>query len=78
MWQDIETAPVEETVLIFIPARTIQRINGPDVYGPFMFVAAQDERHGWTRPMVYCDSDLESDDIPTHWMALPKPPQAQP
>jgi len=64
-WQDIETAPKEEAVLV----------AGGDVLYPTTMSAA-DVGGGWH--MDYQGYQFDDDTwYPTHWMPLPAPPQGE-
>ena len=68
-WQPIETAPTNESVLIFQP--------NWDHYGHGVYRAIHvDMGTGkrWMTTAWACGRDLGADAIPTHWMPLPAPP----
>jgi hypothetical protein len=64
-WQPIDTAPEDKEVLVFVPAwgAIIARYN-----------TAFEE---WTSRMQCPVSLSEDREQPTHWMALPAPPEGE-
>lgn len=72
-WQPIETAPKNESVLIYIPNA---EHYGVGVYRG-MLVDMGTGPH-WSANAVAMGRDLGRDTMPTHWMPLPVPPVNQP
>lgn len=70
-WKPIETAPSNESVLVFVPDR---EHYGPGIYRA-IYVNFPDrcDPH-WTSFGLACGRDIPSDSLPTHWMPLPLPP----
>ena len=60
-WQPIETAPVDQELLFYLPKWTGSRI---------LHCSLKEDRS-----LIY-DMRPSSDDYPTHWMPLPKPPES--
>lgn len=72
-WQTIETAPLNESVLIFIPSPVAEH------YGAGIYRALQKQRISglrlWMTTGLHHGSDIVDRDYqPTHWMPLPEPP----
>jgi uncharacterized protein DUF551 len=70
-WQSIETAPVNESVLIYIP--------NAEHYGEGIYRAIKKSVAGlgsvWMTTGLHHGSDNTREDYqPTHWMPLPDPP----
>jgi len=73
-WQPIETAPVNESVLIFIPSPIAEH------YGPAIYRGLQVEilnRRVWKVTGLHFGSDCGTSNHPSHWMPLPDPPTTQ-
>lgn len=79
-WQPIETAPVGESVLVYIP--------NADHYGEGVYRALliesdwktdKDGKHPrhWQTTGLHHGRDCLSQ-LPTHWMPLPDPPSLEP
>jgi len=73
-WQPIETAPINASVLVFIP--------NADHYGHGVYRAMQVDMgtgRRWMTTAWACGRDLVGDVKPTFWMPLPEAPiDAQP
>lgn len=70
-WQPIRTAPVNKSVLIFIPSPTAEH------YGPAIYRGLQaelGERRIWKVTGLHFGSDCGTSNHPSHWMPLPDPP----
>lgn len=72
-WQPIETAPVNESVLVFIP--------NAEHYGEGIYRALKKQTVGerliWMVTGLHQGRDLAGEDQPTHWMPLPSTPNTQ-
>jgi hypothetical protein len=69
-WQPIETAPLNESVLVYIP--------NTEHYGDGIWRAIHVDMRAvkrWQTTGWACGRDLPSDVQPTHWMPLPEPPE---
>lgn len=67
-WQPIETAPHDTEILVFMDEEIYEARL--DTYGGKI--------KGWTFPMADyhgCGCCSGSNDLPTHWMPLPQPPE---
>lgn len=69
-WRPIETAPENESVLIYIPNC---EHYGAGVYRG-MLINMGTGRH-WSANAVAMGRDLGGDLLPTHWMPLPESPK---
>ncbi len=69
-WQPIETAPVNQAVLIFIPN---WEHYGHAVYRGMLVDMGTGKR--WMSTAWASGRDLGANAQPTHWMNLPEPPQ---
>jgi len=69
-WQPIETAPKNESVLIFIPNA---EHYGPGIYRG-MLVDMGTGPH-WDANALHMGRSCGWGNQPTHWMPLPEPPQ---
>lgn len=74
MWQPIETAPLNESVLIFIPSPTAEHY-GAAIYRGLCVKAADGEGLVWKVTGLHFGSDVGANYWPTHWMRLPEPPE---
>lgn len=68
-WRPIESAPKNESVLIYIPNA---EHYGPPIYRG-MLVDMTTGPH-WLANTLHMDRDCGSHNKPTHWMPLPEPP----
>lgn len=68
-WQPIETAPVNESVLVYLPN---WEYYGHAVYKAMLVDMGTGRR--WMTTAWGCGRDLSADVIPTHWTRLPEPP----
>jgi hypothetical protein len=72
-WRPIETAPENESILIYLPNR---EHYGPGIYRA-IHVNMGTGRH-WLTTGCSVGRDLSESEQPTHWMALPSPPLSVP
>lgn len=70
-WRDIETAPTNASVLVFIPDL---EHYGPGIYRAILVDMGTGRR--WHATTVAMGRDLGRDVQPTHWRPLPTPPEA--
>lgn len=68
-WQPIETAPRNESVLIYLPDR---EHYGEPIYRAILVDMGSGER--WTVTGLHIGRDLYKDDKPAAWMPLPQSP----
>jgi hypothetical protein len=68
-WQPIETAPTNQSILIFVPT---WEHYGPGIYRAIL-VDMGTGRH-WLTTAWAIGRDLQDGYDPTHWMPLPEPP----
>lgn len=68
-WQAIATAPLNTSILIFIP--NLEH-NGPGIYRAIHVDMGTGKR--WHATTVAMGRDLRRDMMPTHWRPLPDPP----
>jgi hypothetical protein len=69
-WQPIESAPFNESVLIFIPS---SEHYGPGIWRAIRVNMGTGIR--WHATTIAMGRDLSGECLPTHWMPLPEPPQ---
>lgn len=73
-WQPIDTAPVNQSVLVYIPSPVAEHY-GPGIYRAILVDTRPDFRAPyWTTTALNCGSDVASNQEPTHWMPLPDLP----
>jgi hypothetical protein len=70
-WQPIATAPVDELILVWVPAMNIVRVGRNNTKGAFTHAP------GWS---IWLSSGpsaarLGKETQPSHWMKLPDPPK---
>lgn len=69
-WQPIETAPFNQSVLVFIP--------NAEHYGDGIYRALRPNFHdtprGWQVTGLHFGRDCQQSEQPTHWMPLPSSP----
>jgi len=68
-WQPIETAPINESVLIWLPQ---WEHYGPGIYRAILVDMGTGQH--WHTTAWSCGRDLSPGDWPELWMPLPKPP----
>jgi hypothetical protein len=69
-WQPIKTAPLNISVLVFLP--------NAEHYGPGIYRAMHVDMvtgRRWMTTAWACGRDLSPPMRPTHWMPLPEPPK---
>ncbi len=74
-WKPIETAPLNESVLIFIP-NPVAEHYGPAIYRGLCIKAASGAGVVWKVTGLHFGSDCGGNNWPSHWMPLPDPPKA--
>lgn len=72
-WQPIETAPLNESVLIFIPSPVAEHY-GPPVYRGLCVMGANGVDRVWKVTGLHFGSDCGVEYWPSHWIPLPAPP----
>lgn len=70
-WQPIETAPINQSVLIWLPR---WGYYGPGIYRAIQVDMGAERR--WRTTAWACGRDLSPDDWPEFWMPLPDPPES--
>jgi hypothetical protein len=70
-WQPIETAPTNESVLIFIPSA---RHYGEAIYRALLVDMGSGKR--WHTSALLVGRDVTPEYTPTHWRPLPPAPEA--
>lgn len=70
MWQPIETAPRNVSVLAFIPRA---EHYGPGIYRAMLVDMGTGPR--WTVNGLHMGRDCDPEHQPTHWQPLPSPPE---
>lgn len=78
VWQPIETAPINESVLVYIPNA---EHYGEGIYRAIWIESSwlmngKKPRH-WQTTGWHHGRDVCGDTQPTHWMPLPEPPESQ-
>lgn len=68
-WQPIETAPKDGTVILAY--RKDAGIFEAHYVSPAEMIASDDEKLAW----FTTDGEDLTNDLPTHWQPLPKPPE---
>lgn len=71
-WQPADTAPFNESVLVFVP--NLEHY-GPGIYKAIRVNMGTGIR--WLSTAYATGRDFTGDTQPTHWMPLPEPPQVQ-
>lgn len=74
-WQPIETAPLDQSVLIFIPSPVAEHY-GPAIYRGLCVENMNHERV-WKTSALHSGRDCGANYWPTHWMPLPEPPEVK-
>lgn len=76
-WQPIETAPVNQSVLVYIPNA---EHYGEGIYraiwieSNYEWLSPEQYPRHWQTTGLHCGRDCCSQ-LPTHWMPLPEPPR---
>jgi len=71
-WQPIETAPINVSVLVFIPNA---EHYGVGIYRAIHVDMGTGKR--WHCTALHMGGDINPEYWPTHWMPLPEPPTEQ-
>lgn len=71
-WQPADTAPFNESVLVFVP--NLEHY-GPGIYRAIRVNMGTGIR--WTSTAWASGRDFSGDAQPTHWMPLPEPPDLE-
>lgn len=76
-WQPIDTAPVNQSVLVYIPSPVAEHY-GPGIYRAILVDTRPDLRAPyWTTTALHTGRDVGNGEQPTHWMPLPDPPEVK-
>ena len=70
-WQPIETAPENQSVLVWVPQF---EHYGKGVLRAILVNMGTGRR--WTSTAWHVGRDIPHDDYPTHWMPIPSPPES--
>lgn len=75
-WQPIETAPINESVLVYVP--NAEHYGEPIYRAIKIYFEGRQSQPYWTSTAVHCGRDIAGDYQPSHWMPLPESPLLKP